>query len=158
MAGRHALEDFVPPLWLSAEDFMSVHGSASKTDTGRTQVWSFPDDATSIIATTIVAPGSWESFDVWLWWANGGSGTGDVTWRGDRRGLGDGSTIVTPATGTLFASTDLTAGAEDELIRSQVVTAQAWTPGQMQVLTVVRSSGGLPNPAYFVAYEIRKAS
>lgn len=146
---------------------MLPNGSTLTRVGNYTPVLSFPDGTYNWGLSTIRPPEDWTKFEARILWANAGAGVGDVEWRvqaqfyrdGDTisgEGVGDGESIITTAAGA------------DQLVRtawSAAINANdAGAGGRPNLFTLgVQRRGGdaedtLPNAAYLIGVELRKAS
>jgi hypothetical protein len=68
-------------MWIPATVFVSAAGAPTLTTEPAgwwMPAWLLDSASIELVSTTFLLPTSWNTYDVYLWWANDGAGTGDV--------------------------------------------------------------------------------
>jgi hypothetical protein len=123
---------------LTAGAMHSVVGSPSLSSTAsfRHSAWLMDQTADEAIAGRVHIPSGWATFNVDVLWANAGAGSGAVVFNTNLVKVAPGATIN--AAGTSPGTVTATAGAQDVLVRTTVITATATVADALNGLRLYR--------------------
>ncbi|MEM1333931.1 MAG: hypothetical protein AAGG08_10765 [Actinomycetota bacterium] len=143
-------------VWIRPSDFEVVSGSPTVELINSCPVVAFDAGDTEVVSTTFMPPSHWDSFDVHAWWTVP-SGSGNVEWRIQLRGLFDGDVISGNATSDVLAA----APAAVDVLRTELASAVDNSDAFHQA--TFRRRGGdatdtLNADAYLIALEVSRAS
>lgn len=150
-------------LFVGAADFAATFGSptlggTSSTNNGGTAVWLLDASSTEIMCAYVAIPPGWTTADVYLWWANDGTGSGNVVVAVWRNAITDGATIDAASGG----NQTFTAGSRNVAIRSTVTTGLSVTANSILKLAVRRDAANgadtLANDMAVIGVELVRAS
>jgi hypothetical protein len=129
-------------LWIPANDFNAVSGSptlsAMATSNG-SWAWKLDAGADEIVASPAVLPSTWSTFNVDLYWANAGGGSGNVDVRSPTFRLDVGAAWAYYQGGSQVVATALAA---ELLVVTRVLAGATATGGLMNFLIQRQGSDG----------------
>lgn len=145
-------------IWVSPPGAISSGSPALTTVQQLTPAYTMDPDNIEGVCFGVWLPDSWSTYDVEFWWANAGTGSGDVEWGYLRKNITEGEDSSAASSSTIVD----TAGSQN--VTQRVTVATGVTNDADEMLSVlarrVASSSGdtLGNDAYFIGARLTKAS
>jgi len=148
-------------LFVWADDMLGAGGSTANTNVNRWVTKGFDQTAVEYASKMVTIPPDWTTFNLSILWANGGAGSGDVGWTA---GVGTVGAIAAESltSPTFGASTVVTAGAQNVVISTALLTGQSANAAKNCLIAIRRDAADVPdtlgNDANLIAVVLTKAS
>ena len=124
---------------------------------GRWAAWALDASTTETVAGTVILPAAWSRLDLWLYWSNPDTGSGNVVWQYLLTNAADGESLnVTDAAGVLTIAAPPQHVLKVSTLATGIAAASLITTVRLQRVAA-HAQDTLPNDATVLGVELVRA-